>query len=298
MVLSEINAALSLWGKFKEWYRSRKNPNNLPSESIAARFIRLFETHGVHRNQIPRFFGHGLTLKDVEEDASLLAKLDEEMMEEACALFAVRREWLDGAEKQAHPEHDFYKHPEGFVKFLDDLLAANPDGDFHGVLIAPEESDGRAESLLILQETIGAVGEKPIYRFHLCNNWSLNYWKSRGYLTACVAIAWKRNVFISGVYMPKKEIAPLAYGETLMGWQGEGIWFIGHRKWYPEDMALRPDAYLEGVDSERNNFGIATGLRHWLDLEEQGLMDTGLGADFSVKAKRMFEQELAKYPNS
>ena len=28
---------------------------------VAPRFIALFESHGVHRNQIPDFFGHGIT---------------------------------------------------------------------------------------------------------------------------------------------------------------------------------------------------------------------------------------------
>lgn len=295
MVFSEINSALSLWGKLKELYRSWKYPKAPPAESVAARFVRLFETHGVHRNQIPRFFEHGLTLKDVQDDASLLAKLDEAMLEAACALFAVRREWLDGAEKQAHPEHDFYKHPEGFVGFLDELIAANPEGDFHGVLLAPEERDGHVEALLILQETIGAVRDKPIYRFHLCNNWSFTYWKARADLTACVAFAWKRHIFVTGTTMHKKEIDQLAYGETLLGWQGEGIWFKGNRKWYPEDMALNPEAFLDGIEPERNNFGITSGLKLWLDLEKQGLMDTGMGTDFSVKAKQLFQQELEKY---
>jgi hypothetical protein len=94
--------------------------------------------------------------------------------------------------------------------------------------------------------------------------------------------------------MPKKEIEQLAYGETLLGWQGEGIWFLGNQKWYPEDMALQPDAYLEGIDPERDNFGIAAGLGLWLKLEEQGFMGTGIRAD----AKQLFQQELAKYTSS
>lgn len=269
MLLSEINSAISIWGKFKEWYRSRKNP----PETVATRFIRLFENHGIHRNQIPRFFGFGLTLKDVQDDASLLAKLDENMMAAACIRFGVCREWLDGAVPQAHPAHHFYKHPEEFLKFLEDLIANNPEGELQGVLIAPDERDGHVEALLILQETIGFVGDESIYRFHLCNDWSFTYWKSRGYLTACVAIAWGHHVFIHGTHMSKKEIEQLAHGETLLGWQGEGIWFLGHCKWYPEDMALRPDVYLDGIDPERDNFGIRAGLSHWLVLEEQGFMD-------------------------
>lgn len=291
MVLSEINAFISLWSKFRAWLRSRKQVD----ESVVARFVRLFETHGVHRNQIPRFFEHGLTLKDVQDDASLLAKLDEELLAAACMLFAVRREWLDGADKQAHLVHFFDNHPEAFAKFLDESIADNQGDEFHAVFIAPDERDEDIDAICIFQETIGHVGNKPIYRFHMWNNWVMAYWKSRAYLTACVAIAWKRKVFVSGKYMLKKEINQLAFGETLLGWRGEGIWFIGHRKWYPEDMALKPEAFLEDIDPEQDNFGITSGLKLWLDLEEQGLMDTGLGTDFSVKAKKLFQQELAKY---
>lgn len=289
-ILTGMNILEKL-GKLWNWLRGRKS---VPVESIAGRFLRLFESHGVHRNQIPRFFGHGLTLKDVQDDAFLLAKLDEPLLEAACEMFAVRREWLDGAETQMHPCHDFYKNPEGFADFVTGLMSNKPDMDLLGVLFAPEEL-GDANALLILQETIGFIGEKAIYRCHLCHNWPFTYWKARAYLTACVAIAWKQNAYIRGAYLPRKEIEKLESGETLLGWQGEGIWFMGHRKWHPEDMALKPDAFLDGVDPERNNFGIRSGLELWLDLAQQGLMDTGMGADFSVKAKQLFQQEFEKH---
>lgn len=294
-MIGEFLTGLNILEKFVKYLNYLRGRKSEPAETIASRFVRLFETHGVHRNQIPRFFGHGLMPKDVQDDASLIAKLDEEMLADACTRFAVRREWLDGADKQVHLEHDFYKHPEDFIKYLDELLAANPDGDFHGVLIAPEVRDWDAEALLILQETIGSVSDKPIYRFHLCNNWAYTYWKARAYLTACVAIAWKRHVYIHGTHMPKKKIEQLAHCETLLGWKGEGVLFIGHRKWYPEDMALRPDVYLDGIDPELNNYGITAGLSLWLDLEEQGLMDIGVNSVLCANPKQSFQQELAKY---
>lgn len=290
-ILTGLNILEKL-GKFLDWVQGRKKA---PEETIATRFISLFESHGVHRNQIPRLFGHGLSIKDVQDDTSLFAKLDESLLEAACKMFAVRREWLDGAEKQIHPFHDFYKHPEDFAKFLDKMVANNPEGDLHALLLAPEEREGHVEALLILQETIGVVGEKPIYRFHLCNNWSFTYWKARAYLTACVAIACKRKVFVTGAYMPKKEIDLLAYGETLLGWQGKDNWFIGHRKWHPEDMALKPEALLDGIDAERNNFGIQSSLKLWLDLEMDGLMDIGQSSMICENPRRAFQQELEKY---
>jgi hypothetical protein len=119
-----------------------------------------------------------------------------------------------------------------------------------------------------------------------------SYWKSRAYLTACIAIAWKQHVYIHGVTLPSKEIKQLAEGNTLLGWEGEGVWVLGHRKWYPEDMALEPEAFLKGVDPEENNFGIEAALRLWLDLEQRGLMDAGINTD---QARLKFQKELAKY---
>lgn len=174
-------------------------------------------------------------------------------------------------------------------------MTVNPEGDFHGVLIAPEERDGHVEALLILQETIGSVGDKPIYRFHLCNNWSFTYWKSRAYLTACVAIAWKRHAFVHGVSRPTKKIAQLANGETLLGWTGEGIWNFGPVRWHPEDMALEPGAFLNGINPEQDDFGIKSGLKLWFDLAGQGLMDIGQSSVICAKPKQAFQQELAKY---
>ena len=286
-MLGEVVSGLSLWDRlFKFW----KNKNKPELESVATRFTRLFESHGVHRNQIPRFFGFDLTIADMKNDESLLPKLSEEMLDAACEKFAVRREWLDGAESQIHPEHDFYKYPETFEKFLLKINAGKTNMDVTGVLIAPEETIWDADALIILQETIGCIGDKPIYRFHLCNNWAFTYWKARSYLTACIAIAWKQHNYIHGIYKPKVFIDELAFGETLLGWKGEGIWSLGHKNWDPEYMALRPDDFLKGLDPERKKFGITEALEYWLRLNDQGLMDLGYGDH-----RKEFEKELENH---
>ncbi|RJG02647.1 hypothetical protein D3878_14565 [Noviherbaspirillum sedimenti] len=228
---------------------------------------------------------------DLQDDASLLLKLDEAILDAACARFAVRREWMDGADLQAHLCHDFYKDPKGFAVLLETLKQNNPDGELNGILVAPLEKERDAEALLILQESIGFIGEKPIYRYHLCNNWSFSYWKSRAYLTACIAIAWKHEVYVHGIFARKKVIEKLSEGKTLLGWQGDGMWSLGIKRWHPEDMALRPEIYLNGLDPEQDNFGIVAGLQLWLELENKGLMNTGV----DESARPQFQQELAKY---
>lgn len=287
-MLGEISAVLSIWNWLKKNLLKREPPQ---TESVATRFVSLFESHGVHRNQIPRYFGYGLSLQDVQDDVALMAALDETLLEAACEHFAVRREWLDGAEPQVHPCHDFYKDHERFADFLGFLKEERANVSLRGVLVAPIVQDQNANALLILEEAIGELGEKEIYRYHLCNNWDFSYWKSRAYLTACVAIGWQRKVYVHGRYADQKEINVLSEGKMLLGWHGEGIWSMGYKRWHPEDMALNPNVFLEGVDPERDKFGYKAGLSLWLRLEEEGWMRTG----FDENVRHLFQQELSRY---
>lgn len=170
-------------------------------KSIATRFLNLFETHGIHRNQIPSFI-HGLTIADVQTEQSLLPKFNDELLNYVCELFAVRREWLDGASDEIYETHDFYKHPELCEEFIQRLKAHENAVHHYGVLLVAKDSKSWHESaVIVLSETIELGNGKLIDRYYICNNWSYNYFKSKGYLTACVALLWKNNINIQGRYV-------------------------------------------------------------------------------------------------
>lgn len=284
-ILGTINI-VEKTGRFIDWIRtSRKSP----IETVSSRFIKLFESHDVHRNQIPRFFGHGLTIKDLQNEALLLDKLDEPLLDAACNLFGVRREWLEGADTQIYQYYDFYKKPEEAAPFILKLINNNPEGNLDGILLVPAER--KDDAIIVLNEIIGWVGEKPIYRYHLCNNWLFDYWKSRAYLTAFIAIAWKHKVYIRGGYLPLKEIKQLAEGESFLNIEDGSISRIGQFR-YPEDMAIEPEAFLSGIDPERDKFGLKAGLEMWLSLEKEGFMDAGLSMYPKESIRSSFIQAL------
>lgn len=287
-MFSEVESALNLWDRFSRYFLSSKRK---PLESVASRFVRLFEAHGVHRNQIPRFFGNGLTVADVRDDATLLPKLTEAVLDAAVELFAVRREWLDGAEEQIYPLHDFYKKPEEFEPFLD-RLGVGTDKSFDGLLYVPETDDYFADSVFVIGEPIGWIGDKEINRYHICNNWLFTYWKSRAYLTACVAIAWRKGVYLRGGVVPAKQIESIANGNAFLELSDIGLPSRG-KPWYPEDMALEPGTFLNRVDPERDNYGIKSGLMLWLELQAQGFMETGIPSAGNPRAE--FEAMLSRY---
>jgi len=72
-----------------------------------------------------------LTLLDVSDDQALLVKLNSKLLNDACELFGVRREWLDCASDQPHDTHHFYKNTAGYASLLNQLI----EGDL-GVLVS------------------------------------------------------------------------------------------------------------------------------------------------------------------
>jgi len=295
-MLSEIDAALSLGGRFAKlikWLKGQRTKEG----SVASRFVRLFESHGVHRNQIPRVFGHNLTVADVAGDDTLLNKLTEDMLEDACNLFAVRREWLDGASSEIYLPYFFYKNIEDFDDFITQLISENHDSYIRVILIKPSEKIYGQPALLLFEEKIGRIGEQSYYRYHLFNEWIYSYWRCRGYLTAYIALCFlhpKLHVF--GISASSKLIKSISDGKKMLGWNGKGaIEGVKGRRWYPEDMALSPEDFLDGINPETDKFGVIASLTMWLKLESQGYMKLGLNTDKEKNARQLFEQELKKY---
>ncbi|MGZ9898354.1 hypothetical protein [Shewanella gaetbuli] len=107
--ISGIVNIFSLWDRFKN--------RLIPSPEVtntAQRFIHLFEAHGISRAQIPRFFGHNLTIHQVEDETELSKILDTRILESAAALFSIRLDWLEGGCDQLYELNHFYKQPQKF----------------------------------------------------------------------------------------------------------------------------------------------------------------------------------------
>jgi len=273
MIFGEIDSALSIFNRVRKWFGRKNTYRRNTSQSLPARFFFLFDSHGIHKNQIPGFFGHGLKLVDVKDEDSILIKLDEEILNDACEMFAVRREWLDGADSQIYPLHDFYKQPELFEAFICNIKSNDPDS-LYAELIVSYDRLQEEDALLILEETIGYIGEKPIYRHHICNGWVFKYWKCRAYLAACIALSCKNKVWVKGYEVPIKEINRLKEGAQFIFSDDNQHNGFSTKTWYPEDMALLPDVYLNKIDPEKDNFGVRAALSLWLELYDKGLMHT------------------------
>ncbi|MDQ7057194.1 MAG: hypothetical protein Q9N62_01485 [Ghiorsea sp.] len=166
-----FKSLLTIVDWFKKLFKEKEEAESKEEETIVTRFIQLFENHGVHRNQIPRFFGHGLSVASVQSNEQLVELLTEEVLADACSLFAVRREWLDGADSDIYEERFFYKRPENFVTFIDDMLKRTDASEVDAVLLVPKEKGHLSDAVIIFQERVRFVGDTPINRFYISEEW-------------------------------------------------------------------------------------------------------------------------------
>lgn len=289
-----VDAIKKVWAYLKEHFAAKKQPVEV--DSIASRFIRLFEKHGVHRNQIPRFFEHGLSLTDVDNNEILLSKLTPEVLQSACELFAVRLEWLEGVDKQIYETHDFYKRPEAYAEFIAGLINGR-DYQIFAKLVLSTDPFSQEDALLILEEPIGENGNEPVMRYHLCSNWLSKYWKSRADLTACIAMTAKQPVMMKGT-KTLANIEKFCAGEGFIAdmdnlpyaFKRDRLFRKRFKPWYPDDWLFKPQDYLDGLDE--GLFGKISALECWLYHFDKGNLQTRLPVE---SARPAFAALLKEY---
>lgn len=270
--ISHINGLLQLGDRLVGyWQKWRKSP--VP-ETLAGRFIRLFESHGVHRNQIPRFFGHGLQIKDVQDDAVLLQSLTDDHLGDACALWGVQRQWLERGEGQSHARHFFYLEPKAFAAFTHALVSARTSKSQAELIFTLFGSfDSRdLESTLVISEPVGELNDETIYRYHYVDAGPLGYWKSRVSTAGIVAQALVHKGWLSGRDCEPNLLTALLHDKDLVGVADMDQLTRKSRRVEIDDWLLQPDALLAGVDPETNKFGIRSALELWLAFEAQGYL--------------------------
>lgn len=290
----EIDGLNSLEKKFENLFKVEAPIDE--ESTVSSRFVQLFEEHNIHRNQIPRFFGNGLTFADIETNTKLLPKLTPELLQAAADLFAIRIEWLEGVDEQVYPIHHFYKHPEWYADFLHQLVSAG-ENRVIVKLVCSTAPSYEQDAVLVLEETFDYLGDEPVVRYHLCGNWINKYWKSRADLAACIAITLKQIGFIKGFQTPTR-IDQFSEGNGFVSklyslpYAFKRDWLFRKRfeRWEPESWTEDPVAFLDGVDE--GDFGKASALERWLYYFDKGVMDTGYHTE-SVKPE--FETLLAKY---
>jgi hypothetical protein len=277
-VLAILIALTTLYKFFRKAPSEKKvERDEVLVETIATRLVALFESHGVHRNQIPEFFGHDLDISSCASDEKLLDKITPEIIHDAVVLFGVNKDWLEGSSKEIYDIPDFYKHPERFEQYLVELLKNTSTDRFSSYVLTSNEKLVGAyyDALFVIAEPIGEINKREIYKYHLLGRWVIKYWKNRAYFAACCALLHKYDLFAGGKIVEQSWLNRVYEGKQLLEYdfaeRHGGVSFPIVGSWMVDEFIEIPDKYLEGMDTEQGR-AIPLAIGKWLDLNEKGYM--------------------------
>ena len=290
-IVGSISGSINIFRFLNEQAATGNPPESHYAKSHAARFVMLFEAHGIHRNEIPSFFGHGLTLPNCVTDEELTKHLDENMIQEAAKLFAVNPQWLLCASDVIYHTYKFYKSPKKCYELIKQLTSSG--NDLNGYVITSNKSLAQTSSdcAIVFLETIREFNDKSIKRLYVCGGWKNSYWRSRAYLASCVSIALDNNIWLMGKQAKNVWLESFSEGLRLPSesYNEHGISMPLSNWWEVDELVTNPEAYLAGISPETNKFGLTSALNMWLALESKGQMQLNKLGD-KYKIRQAFEQ--------
>lgn len=295
-MFGDVLAFFQLYDRFKNKFLITQRYGQ--DSSLSSRFFALFESHGVHRNQIPEFFGHGLDISSCDSERELLKKLTPDIITDAAELFGINKDWLEGSSAEIYDIPDFYKHPEEFESYLSSLLERTSANRLsaYALSVRKNKMNPQNDSLLIIAEPIGELNQREIYKHHLLGRWGIHYWKSRAYFTACCALLYKHGFLVVGKYVQRDWLSEVCGGQKLLKYdfteRNGGVDFPTKGSWIVSEFVEMPDKYLNGIDTERGH-AVNLALDMWLSLSENGFMRCfPEDDDYHAGVEKQFEKKI------
>jgi hypothetical protein len=180
---------------------------------VAQRFIQVFHDHGIQSAQIPRLMPQ-IKLDDLQSEASVLAVLTPELLDQTAKYFGISLKWLEGASDKIYEYQSCYKQPDIFFdlftaiqahKWIDDI------GIPFRVLTISKKLDGSSDSyqplVPVLVEKMANLGDEPIYRYIIFNDgFDWGHQPARIQLKAMARIAYIHGGTVIPLLVVKPEI--------------------------------------------------------------------------------------------
>jgi len=254
----------------------RRKPQRNHAIVVVERFICIFEAHGIERTQISRFLGDNFKLKltDFSTNSKLLLTLDEEILDYVCALFGVRRAWIDGASEQMYERLMHYKDLPEFARFIAELTKMHPDQlcILHAYKASRTSVDlfkDQPDVSLVFAKPIAEFDEATIYRYYpLYGPLPWRHSEARFNLYAFFTLAFStRGLVIKGHNVQSKLIAEISEGkiipETI---KAEGVW-------HPEDYAFSSISHEMPMNlCEISGFWNYMQRKDWLEFFDKNII--------------------------
>lgn len=248
----------------------------------------------MHRNQIPAFFGHGITLHAMTDLAELSKQLTPEILQQASSLFGVRQDWLECVSDKIYNVPDFYKHPEEFDQYITELKQTT--NELWCYVLRTRQSaqrDDDSDGAFLFVETIGVVNNREVVKYHPVGHLRIGYWKSRADFAANCGLLIKSGIQQVGKYADKDWLKKFNCGTVIpkYDYQDGSVAVASSAVWYIDEFFERPEHFLKGVDAEANNFGLRSAINRWFYWSAKGYFDA-FDDDSHSRCRKLFERKL------
>lgn len=220
---------------------------------VAYRVIGFFEAHGVKRTQIYRILGERFPEITPSLDAEkLLSILNEELIQNVCDLFGVRRAWVEGEDEKIYETLQQYKDFPAFVDFVHKLKELHPDEFCFLTMLKSSKKSAdlyadMPDIAMFFSEPIAKLGDNIIYRYlPLYGSFPWNHQPARFHVCAFARIIENTPGFIlKGYSVQRKYVEKIAAGKAIPH----------HRMkikggWHPGDYAYPEGQYNGRVKSK------------------------------------------------
>jgi hypothetical protein len=191
-----------------------------PAITLVNRFLEVFKSHGVHRNEIPRCIPEkfGVSLVELGNKNKLIEKLTPELIDWVASTFNIRREWLEKNERRIYDTVRYYKNEHSLLRLLKELKMKN---HYELEVVAykdAKELDPSSEcrqhvNLLIITPAF-KIGDKSIMKYiPTATQWDWQYWQSRYQIRSIIHVCCaKLNIRFDGYDLDSEKMSELTDG--------------------------------------------------------------------------------------
>lgn len=206
-------------------------------DNVINRFIDVYSSHGILKNQIPDIINCKFSLKisDFYSKDTILNILSSDLLEWTSSYFGIQRGWLDGTTQQKYEYRNYYKDIQSFISLVVDLkYKENKEITAyfykHGNIDC--ESEKQQDIVIMLRYPIGKIIKKTIYRYiPISTRWNWGYWRTRYQIKSIIYILERLKISMCGYDLDQDIAGCLVNGQLFP----ELI--INHSgfTWYPGD---------------------------------------------------------------
>ena len=270
MSFFSFSDVVAVWDRCSNSVKANKKKKE-DEKSISNKIINVCELHGIKKQQIPIVF-NSISYDDLKSIDKFEQKITYDFLEEVSFKLGVKIEFLENSDDTyVYQTYDFYKSPKRFQEFLV-KIKSNPDSFLRSSLLnSNKEQNGEINTALILEEEFN-VSHVTYYKYYICNNFSLSYWKSRCYLTSCLYVCYLNNLVPLGFSIENNEMEMISEGRKILDL--ESITDANMMtKWFAEDLFNKPSFFLETL---REPYEIEQSFVLLSNLESQKMIPSSL----------------------